>query len=181
MSKTKTKFHIGATGKIVKGHVLDVSRPSLERALRDYDAQLYLKWNPHKLQGMGLWEVRRKPETKTVGENDVVVYKGNTYVCPKYTELDIVNHVLDVPVLGYHILNRIKDMDTWSQSYRGKDFVSEMEYQEAKYAEREEDRAFDTLNYAIKQEKTAIRGFKDYLLGGGSPHRLAEYWNKSGR
>ena len=35
-------------GRLVVGSVNDCDRAGLERALRDFDKQLYLKWNPKK-------------------------------------------------------------------------------------------------------------------------------------
>ena len=110
------KIWVNPTGSTIRGHVLDSALKPLEQRLKDYDPQLYIKWNPKKLHGWGCWELRRKPEQKTVRPEDVVVFQGNTFVCPKYHELNLVDHVMDIPFLNYSIVKKLEKMDTWSSS-----------------------------------------------------------------
>lgn len=121
-----------------------------------------------------MWEVRRKPETLSI--KDVVEFEGNTYVVCDYVENPLVNHVLDVPFLNYQVINKLREMDQWKDGKRGEDFNSRAEYAEAKYLEKVENRAEEEKAYMIKQHKSQIRDFKEYILSGGNPYRIAEYW-----
>lgn len=180
------------TGRIIEGHVLDCSRKPLERKLKEYDAQLYLKWNKDKLHGWGCWELRRRPLMKTythtqyhrdnfgailrIVPGDVHHLDGCTIVEPKYHENDFENHVMDVPFLNYSIIEKIKKMDTWEHS-TSMGFAHDYEYLEAKVMENEDEKSNAELTYSAKQYKREIRDFKEFLLSGNSPARIADYWN----
>lgn len=175
------KVWLGPVGAVSQGHVLDCAKAPLEQALRDYDSLLYIRWNPRKLKGHGCWEIRRKPEVKTLKHTDLCTYRGATIAFPKYHEIDLVNHVLDVAFLNYTVLNKIKSMDAWNMKDmgdKGKNFVKQAEYLEGKYLEKVEDNALKELDYNLKQEKSRIHDFREYLLSGGDPHRLADHWGK---
>jgi len=135
------------TGKLITGSVFDGNKARIERALKFYDPQLYIKWNPKKRRGWGMWEVRRKPDFLTS------VYQGSFngvgYHTAEYKESDIIHHVLDVPVLTDSLVGKIKSMDTW-QTKRWQDH---MEYEGAKYQERIEQGAREELRYEIKQHR----------------------------
>lgn len=187
---------MGPTGGLCKGHVLDVSEKPFVQRLKDYDAQLYVKWNPKKLRGWGCWEIRRKPEEKTAKysqrhellptgfmkygvQGDVYEFNGFTIVYPKYHELDLINHVLDVAFLNYSVIDKLKKMDMWNQKnmgYKGKNFNKEAEYLEAKHLDKIEDEALKELDYGMKQHKAEIRDFKEYVASGNNPYKLADHW-----
>lgn len=171
------KIVTNPTGNTIRGHVLDVSVDPLEQALRDYDPQLYVKWNPKKLKGWGCWEVRRKPESMVVTSSDVHDLGDYSISTPRYKELDVVNHVMDVPYLNYLILKKIHRMDIWALSHRGKNFVKDAEYAEAKYDEKLDEKSAKELEYNLKQMKHEIRYFREYVLSGGNPYRLADHWS----
>lgn len=173
------KVWVKPTGSIIKGHVLDCAVGPLQRALREHDAQLYVKWNPRKLHGWGCWEVRRKPELKTIKYTDVVTFKGMTIAEPKYNELSIVNHVMDVPFLNYSVVSKVKAMDTWTKEqfgYKGKNFAKEAEYLEAKYDEKIDEESMKERDYNLKQLKSEIRDLKEFILSGGNPAQIADFW-----
>lgn len=173
------KVWLKPTGNVITGHVLDCAVGPLEKALRDHDAQLYVKWNPRKLHGWGVWEVRRRPESKSVREEDIVVWKGNTFVFPKYHEVSIVNHVVDVPYLNYSVVSKVKGMDTWAKEqfgYKGKNFAREVEYLEAKYDESVDEKSMLERDYNLKQMRSEIRDLKEFVLSGGNPARIADFW-----
>lgn len=170
------KVWLKPTGSVVKGHVLDCAVGPLEQKLRDYDPQLYVKWNPRKLKGWGCWEVRRRPEE--MRPTQIEVFEGNTLVKLEYAETNLVHHVLDVPFLNYKILEKLRVMDQWVNDKRGADFNSRADYLEAKHDEKVEQRAEDEKNYMIKQHKSQIRDFKEYVLSGGNPYRIADYWGQ---
>jgi hypothetical protein len=176
------KIWLGPVGNISRGHVLDCSKAPLEQRLRDYDPLLYVVWNPKKLKGHGCWEVRRRDEKKTVRPEDVVVYKGNTYVYPKYHELNLINHVMDLPHLNYRLFEKLKRMDMWNQKDmgdKGKYFAKQAEYLEAKHDEAYEDKLTKELQYGLKQLMPEMKDFKDYVNSGGDPYALAGVWDKA--
>ena len=151
------------TGHVIKGNTLDCNKKHLERALRDYDRQLYLKWNPDKNDGNGMWELRRRPNEKTA----VPKWELNGQIAfeLEYVEQDTVNHVLDLPVLNYAILTRLREMDAWAV----KDWVKK--FDEASVAAR--DKAFAEnkadLKYAISQYKRAFSDLRDEIKSGRNP------------
>jgi hypothetical protein len=171
-----SKILMGPTGKLIEGHVLDSAKAPLERALKQYDPQLYLKWNPKKVYGWGCWELRMKPMCKSI----VAVEKlGNASIVKiDYKELNVVNHVFDIPFLNYEVLKRVKQADTWTASIKGKNFGRDLEYKEAKIFEKEDERANRERDYMAKQHKREINELKEYILSGHNPYRLADYWRK---
>lgn len=167
---------VGPTGNVIRGSVLDCARQPLEAALRVYDPQLYIKWNPKKLRGWGCWEIRRRPDYQTVlGSYE---FEGQTFHILGFKEQNLVHHVVDVPFLNYSVIEKLKKMDTWQDSYKGKDFGKELDYKMNKALDREEEKAFSEREYNIKQYKREIRWFKDYVASGGNPAQLADYWGK---
>lgn len=175
------KIKTAPTGNLITGHVLDANPKGLEQALKLYDSQLYLKWNSKKLRGWGCWEVRYKPELKSVRLEDTIVWQGNTISVPKYHELDLINHVMDVPFVNYSVLEKIKKMDMWTKDelgHKGKNLTNVLHYNEAKHLEKVEDKALKELDYNLKQHKSEIRWFKDYVNAGQNPYRIADHWGQ---
>lgn len=168
------KVWLSATGKIIQGHVLDASRAPLEEALRDYDPQLRLQWNPTKLRGWGCWEVRRRPDEKRIVE--AFHFEGMDIGVLEYKELNMINHVMDVPFLNYNIIDKLKKMDSWQTSYKGKNFTNDVDYAEAKYDEKIDEKSSQEMSYNLKQHKKEIRYLMDYVLSGKNPARIADYW-----
>ena len=172
---------VGPTGTVVKGHVLDVNYKAFDRALKLYDPQLYLKWNPKKCRKYGCWEIRRKPDEKTLKPADVYQFEGYTISWPKYHEMSMVNHVLDAAFLNYSILGKLKAMDMWTHKetgYKGKDLTKTLDYKEAKYLDKIEDQSLAELKYNLKQIRSELGGYKDFIAHGGNPALLADYWGK---
>lgn len=172
---------MGPTGNIIKGHVLDCTQKPFEEALRLYDPQLYVKWNPKKLRKHGCWEIRRKPDEKTLRPGDIYEFEGYTISWPKYHEIDIVNHVLDIGYLNYNAIEKLKSMDMWEQKdmgHKGKNLTKVLEYNEAKYLEGIDEKSAAEKEYNLKQFKKEISWFKEYVNSGGNPAHLASYWDK---
>lgn len=166
------------TGNLIRGHVLDCSVGPLVERMRDLDAQLYIKWNPKKLRGWGLWEVRRRPNFKTA--RDVLVHAGDTYVNVEYVENNFEHHILDIPFLNYELVTRLKQMDTWAGSHKGRNFLDQMESKAQSIEENTKNKALSERRYELKQQKTMIRDLMDYTLAGGDPSLIANHWNQSG-
>lgn len=181
---------------MITGHVLDCSVRSITRALNDIDQRLYVKWNPKKLKGWGLWEIRFRPEFKVAKasqnprelpngmktpavQGDIYEMDGYTISVPKYHENNLDNHIMDVPFLNYLAIEKLKSMDTWQHSNRGQHFVADMESKAASFAERKNEIAKQERNYELRQNKTAIRDLMNYTLSGNDPSRIANYWPKS--
>ena len=171
------KISLGPTGNTIHGHVLDCGRAPLEARMREYDAQLYITWNPRKLRGWGCWEVRRRPEFKSVKE--VCIYGGNTYVVLDYKESGFENHIFDVPYLNYKILDRLSEIDTWKKSYKAKNFGQDLDAWEQNREAQIRAKAEEERAYAIKQHKSLIRDLMDYVNEGGNPARVADAWDKA--
>lgn len=164
---------IGPTGSIVKGDVLDCAWEPLQRTLRFYDPQLYLQWNPNKRKGLGVWEVRRRPNKKSVYE--VYEWEGNTYLHIDWLEIDIVNHVLDCNQgLNYSVVEKIKKMDTWQD----KNWVKNLESAEKEYTDNLNSNARKELVYGLKQYRRAARDLRESVLSGTPLTELARAWGR---
>lgn len=184
---------ISGASKTVSGHVLDVAKAPLLAALRRFDPQLYVKWNPKKLAGQGCWELRRAPELKSAREGrfldsptrgrvfipgDIFDMGDYTLCVPKPHETSMENHVKDFKYLTYDMLSWVSSHDLWSYGYRGKNAMQEAEYKEGQYLTRVEEAAVAERTYMIKQHRTQFNDFRSYISSGGNPARLLDYWDK---
>ena len=170
-----SKVLVSPTGKLIEGNVLDVARKPFERALRDYDKQLYVVWNPNKLHGWGCWEIRRRPDTKSV--TAVHEWEGNTIVSVGWRENSLICHVLDAAFLNYDQIRKLKSIDTSVRGYSN--WISDLEYWEKKEEERQIAASRAARDYAAKQFKSEIRDFKEMIGSGFNPAHLADVWGKS--
>lgn len=163
-------IHMAPTGRLIQGDVLDCNKDKLESTLKHYDNQLYLKWNPKKRGGWGCWELRRRPETKSL---QFAARVGNAvFLKLEYQEMDLIHHVADMPCLNYKILEWLKKHDTW----KSKDWAGDLEYEEAQYRERQERKERENLIYNMMQYRSAFREYKELILSGENPHHLAKFW-----
>jgi hypothetical protein len=173
-----SKLWVAPTGGLTTGHVLDVAKAPFERALRDYDSQLYVRWNPRKVRGWGCWEIRRRPNRKSVKE--IVNFKGASIVVIDYVETDFGSSILDAAFLNYDQLRKLQAMDTWAQK-TGLGFVDSMERKEQEHREAVKAKQQADLKYAAGQMRTAVRDFKDMLQSGLNPAEIATHWDKAGQ
>lgn len=148
-------------GRIIKGNVNDCNPKTLERALQNYDKQLYLKWNPEKNYGYGIWEIRRRPDSKSHVYKGVYL-DGSPLYQLEYRELDLVNHVIDLNTLTIRVLDRLYEMDTT----RTKHWVDNLEYNEERSQVELENKAREDLRYAIRQEKKAFETMYEAARSG---------------
>lgn len=134
-------------GRVIEGTLHDCNKAYLERRLKQYDRQLYLKWNPNKNKGNGVWELRRKPDTKVRVIHGRV--DGGTLSSLECVENDVINHILDVPVLTERLIDKLYEMDT----YREDHYLHDIEYLEdrAKYKQQENE---------VRERKYLVRHFK---------------------
>lgn len=169
------KVWVAPVGNVVSGHVLDVAKKPFERALQDYDPQLYVKWAPKKLRGHGCWEIRRRPESLAIV--DYAEYQGNTYFKLGYREVDLIASILDCAFLNYDQLRKIRDMDTFRVG--PKQWIADQEYTAAQMQAARKERAKEELRYAAKEYKREIRDFKEFVLSGHNPHQIAQHWDQA--
>jgi hypothetical protein len=189
-------IEIGLTGRTVVGSVLDVNKKHLEEKLQEYDPLLYLKWNGSKTwdpigqkgikqgewndvtdqyipsRGQGVWEVRRKPETKSRvywGQ-----YQGHSLSSVEYVENGFISHIMDVEALGYNLVDYMKSIDTWGQD----DWVQNLEDNAKAYGDKIRKKSQEDLRYNIKQHKKQFQEWKALLASGQSPYRVV---NNMGR
>lgn len=181
-----------SVSKLVTGHVLDVAQSGLVSTLRRYDPLLYVKWNPKKKGGRGVWELRRKPEQKSIRESrfldtprgmvfhkgDIFEFDGFTIVEPKYHENSFENHVKDFDYLTYDMVTWLADHDLWKHGYKGKYVTAESDYREAKYLEKIDEDSDSERQYMIKQHRTQFQDFAAYINAGGNPAELIRHWGQ---
>ena len=180
------KITLGPTGQSVVGHVLDVSKESLELKLRHYEPRLYIKWNPRKRGGWGCYELRLRPEKKYAvpyGE-----FMGGHLVVAEYHEIEGEAHVYDLPYLGYDLLDKVKEGDTWSifgrpdetnaHQARKNQWIKDIESAEEQRLIDGEKKTRDEAIYHFTQYKGALRDYRNSILSGMNPAEIARFWGK---
>lgn len=160
------------TGKIITGHVLDCNPRGVERALQRHDKNLYVKWNPDKLQGYGCWEVRMRPTQYSVKR--VYDWTDHAIIHLDYVESDMLHHVKDVPFMNYDVVKQIKDMDTWQYD----SFVDEIERQEMEREHTYRQKNREELRYKLRHNRSLARDLQNAVLQGANLNDLARHWGK---
>lgn len=159
----------GPVGRLIRGHVLDVSLKPFLRALKDYDKQLYVEWNPKKLKGEGCWEIRRLPTKKRAMYQGS--HNGAKYYKLMFVEQGNMSHILDAAFLNYDILRKLQEIDTFRlverSGYGSLDALLDAKQKEA--TARQTSAAADRLKYAIKSNKSAMRDFYEMVKSGVNP------------
>lgn len=180
---TKNKIEIGPTGYLITGTVFDCNRSTIEEAIKAYDPLLYLKWNPTKQYGMGVWELRRRPEQKSIKET--ICYCGINYHVLDYRELDVENHVFDLPVLGPYVVEKVKKADMWVRAdydhhntRRLTTMLDGLDSVREKLKQNTIDKAREEAIYQFKQDKQIMAGYREAILSGTNPADIAKYWDK---
>lgn len=160
------KVWLGPVGKISKGHVLDVAVKPFERALKDQDHRLYVRWNPKKLRGEGCWEIRIRPLLKSALYAGS--YNGHDILMVDYHEFDDIHHVLDCAFLNYDQIRKLKKMDTNNSDH----WVHDIEYKEHQRTNEIAAKALAERKYNLKQNKAAIREIYERARSGENIHRI---------
>lgn len=167
------KLWMGPAGNLIEGHVLDVARKPFERALKDYDPQLYVKWNPKKLRGHGCYEIRRKPESTTIV--DYAEVGSTVYFKLGYIENNLIAHVLDCAFLNYDQLRKIQEMDTFKLGPQ--QWIADRDYTLKQQTDARKAKARQEMAYEAKQYKRELRDFKEFVLSGNNPHQIMAHWD----
>lgn len=163
-----------AFGNVIIGHVLDCNRAPIELALKRYDSELYIKWNPLKKDGIGCWEVRRRPtllRTEFQGHFE----DGELHVLDRF-ENDFVHHILDVDRLDWRLPETIKAMDTWVH----KDWASHIDYEGERWLEREDKKIREDMKYNIRQYSREFKDFAELVAQGMNPGRVLSGFTPKG-
>lgn len=172
---------IGPTGNIVEGHVLDVARKPFERALRDLDPLLYATWNPKKLKGHGVWEIRRRAETNSI--YDIADMDTFAIIDLRPVESDMIHHILDCAFLNYDQIRKLKQMDTWqwgeTREQGSKNWLDNIDNLEMQNSRNAQERANEAKTYAMRHYRKELNVFREAVRSGYNPHRIAEAWSKS--
>lgn len=155
------QIHVAKT--LRKHHPLDCDRDILEAKLKAYDKQLYLEYSVHK----ECWELRRLPEQKHTfciaknGEQNIFMVH--------YVEQYDINHVYDLPVLSYDVLDRLRESDMWVDqdlSKAARLLEERREYNRKKYVEEQTAKNKAELKYSIRQNRKYFADLKEEFRSG---------------
>ncbi len=177
------KIEVGPTGNLIKGDVLDVSVRGLTEALQFYDPLLYLKWEPKKRDGQGMWTLRRKPEFKVLTYHGE--FEGKQLYTLEYKEMDLENHVFNLPSLNYKLLDRVRKADVWvradydrSNQRKVQAWTKKLDEDEELYKTEMEQKIHKEAMYNMMQHRSALKEYKEAILSGTNPAHLARYWGQ---
>lgn len=160
---TVTIQSISKLGKVVEGHVLDVNKKHFLEKLQQYDPLLYVKWNSEKNQGNGCWEIRRRPSKLTpIYEGE---WQGQKLFRLEYVEQDLIHHVLDVQFLNYNVLNKLKEMDTWTS----KTWVEDLDYEAERLKDKQETREREHWRSVIRDNRKYFKDLQEQVKSGYDP------------
>lgn len=183
IEKAVSEIKLGATGSVVKGDVLDVNPDYLQRKLQDYEPRLYLRWNPRKNRGYGTWELRIRPDKKRITER--VFFGGNTISVVEFKESEFEHHVKDFDILGYNILQWIRDADMWAAAnysadkhHRLNQHLYNQDEAHFKYLDDQKAKLRDEAIYRLKQERSTLQDFQNRILSGVNPNLLSAFWGR---
>lgn len=157
------EVHVGPTGHLVQGSIFDCNKKKFIRAIKDYDKQLYLKWNPKKNKGFGCWELRRYPSTKTPVFGGR--FEGVAYYRLEHVEQDLIHHIMDMPYLTYQVVDRLKEMDAWEN----KRLLTDGEEEAERLIIKEEDDYRAERQYQVKQDKKYWKEYLELVRSGYNP------------
>jgi hypothetical protein len=146
-------------GKVVKGHVFDVNKKHLEKALKDYDNQLEIRWHTDKNRGRGCWELWRRPSQMTL------IPRAAGFFELRYVYKPMIHHVMDVEFLSYNIITKLKEMDAWQHA----DYDQALIDQSREIERKTRAAAKEELRYGLKHNRRFVTAFKDAVASGYNP------------
>jgi len=173
-------IEVGPTGSLVQGHLFDTDKVELERQLKRYDEQLYLKWDATRYGGYGTWQLRRRPKYKSIVDSTQLGGCGIHRL--EYKEIDIENHVWDLPALSDSLLDRVKACDIWDQTdYQGKshrieEFTATMEQRFFDHKHETQQKQHTDMMYGIMQDRAVMKDFQERIVSGVDPRHLLRFW-----
>lgn len=156
-------LEIGPTGNLIQGNIFDCNKKSFVRALKAYDNQLYLVWNPKKREGLGVWEVWRNPTKKTLVNQGV--YEGNTLFTLEYKPNSFEHHVQDLEYLSYNFITRLHEMDMWNN----KQFLDQMDQRLEDDQDKLNKSEEESIKYAVKHNKKLFKELAQLTKEGYNP------------
>lgn len=166
------------TGNLIEGHLYDVDRSAFEAALKAYDSELFLQWNPAKRRGLGCWEVWRKPVRKT--EEFQAEYEGSPLYTVEEPLSDFTDHVKDLPFLNFHFFKRLKEMDVWrNYGHKGRDFGRDLESREEQEQNAILAKNQADLKYKLRHDRKLFRKLREMALSGVNLNQIAAHWGSS--
>lgn len=170
----------GPTGRIITGDLFDSNPKTIELLLKDYDSQLYLKWNTEKCEGRGCWEVRRHPNLKRSVHKGH--YNGIDFFNLEYVENDIENHIMDAVFLHPGILDNLKKMDQWEllRQYGYTSMNDLIQRSQTDLRAKAAIKAAEVARQGAKSMRSEIKDLKAMLLSGMRPGRLFSALGKAG-
>lgn len=157
---------VSSFGSVVQGSVLDMNKKYFCEKLKQYDPRLYLKWNPKKRKGHGVWEIRIKPSKPTLvyhGE-----FMGQELCSLEYIESDMIHHVLDVNVLNMQVFNKLREMDAWEN----KNLIAEGDYEAERQLIKQELQQDEERLRMIRENKKYFRELHEVARSGVNPASL---------
>jgi hypothetical protein len=163
-------------GRVTKGNVNDCRKSTLERLLKNYDPLLYIKWNPEKRNGIGVWEIRRRPTKKEEYYRGVWIDGTPVYELD-YHENDLVNHVLDIPYLTERVLTKLYEMDT----YRVDKWVDKFDYEQERSQDKLEAQNREELAYQLRHHRKEIEILRESVRDGYNPAQFFAGFNKTNK
>lgn len=159
-------MQINNVGNTVEGHVLDINKTYFKQKLRQFDPRLYLKWNPKKRQGHGMWELRIKPLKKTAVY--VGSMEGYSFIKLEDVENDLTHHILDLPTLDMRVFTRLREMDAWTN----KTMLEDADYLAEQMLIKQELEIDDMRRRMIKENKRYFSDMYEAVRSGVNPASL---------
>lgn len=157
------KFECSRPGELIEGHVLDCRKKWLEQKLKDFDKDLYLKWNGKSAKGRGKWELRLR-NTK------YKICQGALNGLPLYTLDYLESHsflMFDMNYLGLPVYDRIR---SWTDVRDLKSPISKIyEEKEFEIKDRANKKAMEDFKYNVKQTENVWDYFMQKIARGENP------------
>lgn len=163
---------VGPTGKLIKGSLFDANVYRVKRALRDWDKQIHLEWNPRLRDGYGGWEIHWVPEM------ELPQYQGKLDGEPLYAWRKIrpsKNTVIkfDIPYLHDNLVGELQKRDLWQFKAGNKQVADGLEkFQDDLQTQREQEAEYKSAQARkeyMRENKAIIKDYYEYCRSGYNP------------